>query len=108
MLDDFFSNGNVYVIDDQWHEAKPLLQTLYKCQLPHVYMDGSASNLPKSPKQVRLLFLDLNLVPGLNPSDSKTFMNKHAGILERLLANQSGSYIVLVWSKQEDTFLNRC
>tara|TARA_R110000796_G_scaffold77584_2_gene173214 strand:+ start:81491 stop:82900 length:1410 start_codon:yes stop_codon:yes gene_type:complete len=105
MLDDFFSNGNVYVIDDQWHEAKPLLQTLYKCQLPHVYMDGSASNLPKSPKQVRLLFLDLNLVPGLNPSDSKTFMNKHAGILERLLANQSGSYIVLVWSKQEDTFL---
>lgn len=105
MLDNYFSTGNVYIIDDKINEASPIINSLYKNQIPHIYLDGSLSNLPKYPKQVRLLFLDLNLKPSLNPKDKKSFKNIHAGILNRLLANNASSYLILVWSKQEDTFL---
>jgi hypothetical protein len=105
MLDNYFSTGNVYIIDDQKSEAFPLIDSLYKHQIPHVYMDGTAGKLPKNPKQVRLIFLDLNLRQGANPLDKKSFKNNHAGILNKLLANNSSSYIILVWSKEEKNYL---
>jgi hypothetical protein len=105
MIDKYFSSGNVYVIDDQITEATPIINSLYSHQIPHIYLDGSSKSLPKENRQVRLIFLDLNLKPSLNPKDKKSFKNIHAGILNKLLANNSSSYIVLVWSKQEDTYL---
>ncbi|GAA0871104.1 hypothetical protein GCM10009117_02490 [Gangjinia marincola] len=106
MIDKYFSTGNVYVIDDQLTEATPIIKSLYSHQIPHIYLDGSSKSLPKESRQVRLIFLDLNLKPTLNPKDKKSFKNIHAGILNKLLANNSSSYLILVWSKQEDTFLN--
>ncbi|WP_299311651.1 hypothetical protein [uncultured Aquimarina sp.] len=105
MIDDYFSTGNVYVIDDQINEATPIINSLYSHQIPHIYLDGGTKGLPKEKRQVRLIFLDLNLKPTLNPKDKKSFKNIHAGILNKLLANNSSSYLILVWSKQEDTFL---
>lgn len=104
MVSDFFSNGSVYVIDDQANEAAPLIKALYKHQVPHIYLDGSAAGLPKSPKQVRVILLDLNLKPGTATQDAKSFKSIHAGILSKLLANEASSYIVLVWSKEEATY----
>jgi len=106
MLDNYFSTGNVYVIDDQKNEASPLVDSLFKHHIPHIYMDGSASKLPKNPKQTRLIFLDLNLKQGTNPLDKKSFKNNHASILNRLLANNSSSYVILVWSKEENSYLS--
>jgi hypothetical protein len=101
-----FSSGNVYVIDDFYEEAKPIIDSLYKLQIPHIYSDGSKSNLPSSQVQVRLIFLDLNLKPSQNPDDKKSFKNMHASILNQLLENNSSSYIILIWSKEADTRLN--
>lgn len=104
MLDNYFSTGNIYVIDDQKNEVDPLINSLFKHQIPHIYMNGSKSNLPKNPKQVRLLFLDLNLKKGA--LDKKSFKSTHAGILDKLLANKSSSYIILIWSKEENSWLS--
>lgn len=105
MISNHFSSGNVYVIDDIFEEAKPIIDSLYKLQIPHIYSDGSGSSLPDQPVQVRLIFLDLNLKPTVNPEDKKSFMNLHASILNKLLENNSCSYVVLVWSKEEETLL---
>lgn len=106
MLNNYFSTGNVYIVDDQINEATPLINSLFKHQIPHIYMDGTAGMLPKEPTQVRLLFLDLNLKKGINPTDKKSFKDTHAGILNKLLANSSSSYIILVWSKEENAYLD--
>lgn len=106
MIHNSFSSGNVYIIDDQIGEAQPIINSLYKHHIPHVFSDGSRSSLPKIPKQVRLIFLDLNLLPSMNPEDKKSFKGLHAQILNQLLANNSSSYLILIWSKQEDTYLN--
>lgn len=105
MVSDFFANGSVYVIDDQANEAAPLINALNRHQIPHIYLDGSASGLPKSPKQVRVILLDLNLKPGTATQDAKSFKSIHAGILGKLLANEASSYMVLVWSKEEKAYL---
>ncbi|KIC03775.1 hypothetical protein OA88_01345 [Flavobacterium sp. JRM] len=105
MISNHFSSGNVYVIDDIFEEAKPIIDSLYKLQIPHIYSDGSRSSLPELPVQVRLIFLDLNLKPTINPEDKKSFMTLHASILNKLLENKSSSYVILVWSKEEETFL---
>ncbi|MDI5889317.1 hypothetical protein [Flavobacterium yafengii] len=106
MMSNYFSSGNVYVIDDVFEEAKPIINSLYKLQIPHIYSDGSGSSLPELPVQVRLIFLDLNLKPTINPEDKKSFKNLHASILNKLLENNSCSYVVLVWSKEEETLLS--
>ena len=105
MISNYFSSGNVYVIDDIFEEAKPIIDSLYKHQIPHIFSDGSRSNLPKTPQHVRLIFLDLNLYPATNPASVNDFKSKHSSILNALLANNSSSYIVLIWSKEEDTKL---
>jgi len=106
MISNYFSSGNVYVIDDVFEEAKPIIDSLYKLHVPHIYSDGSGSSLPKTPLQVRLIFLDLNLKPSINPADKKSFMDLHASVLNKLLENNSSSYMILVWSKEEETLLN--
>lgn len=106
MISNYFSSGNVYVIDDVFEEAKPIIDSLYKLHVPHIYSDGSGSSLPKIPLQVRLIFLDLNLKPSINPADKKSFMDLHASVLNKLLENNSSSYMILVWSKEEETLLN--
>lgn len=105
MISNYFSSGNVYVIDDVFEEAKPIINSLYKHQIPHIFSDGSRSKLPKTPQHVRLIFLDLNLYPATNPASIKDFKSKHSSILNALLANNSSSYIILIWSKEEDTKL---
>lgn len=106
MIDNYFSTGNVYVIDDQISEAKPIINSLYRHQVPHIYFDGSPRSLPEVAKQVRMIFLDLNLKPSLGPDDIKSFKSMHASILNKLLANKSSSYLILVWSKQENAYLD--
>lgn len=106
MISNYFSSGNVYVIDDVYEEAKPIIDSLYKLHIPHIYSDGSGSSLPSIPLQIRLIFLDLNLKPSINPSDKKSFMDLHASVLNKLLENNSSSYIILVWSKEEETLLD--
>lgn len=105
MISKYFS-GNVYVIDDQINEAQPIIDALYKNHVPHIYSDGKRSSLPSEPQHVRLIFLDLNLFPALNPRDKNSFKGSHAAILTNLLSNKSGSYIILIWSKQEDTYFD--
>jgi len=105
MISNYFSSGNVYVIDDSFDEARPIINSLYAHQIPHIFSDGSRASLPKTPQQVRLIFLDLNLSPSSNPVSVKDFKSKHASILNALLANNSSSYIILIWSKDEDTKL---
>ena len=58
MIDNYFSTGNVYVIDDQVNEATPIINSLYSHQVPHIYLDGGTKGLPAGNGTVFKMFPD--------------------------------------------------
>ncbi|MEM9886303.1 MAG: hypothetical protein AAF849_10445 [Bacteroidota bacterium] len=112
MVGNYFKTGKTIVIDDQLEEAKPLLNSLYKHQIPHYYSDGRPSSdfpLPSKPTQFRLVFLDLNLQlqSSMGSSDSdayKNFKAQHSNIFESILGNDNHSYILVIWSQEEEEY----
>lgn len=113
MIGNYFKTGKTIVIDDQYEEAKPLLKSLYKHQIPHYYSDGRPNSddfpLPDEKLHFRLIFLDLNLQlqSSMGSSDSdefKNFKTQHLGILERILKNDNHSYLLVIWSQEEEKY----
>jgi hypothetical protein len=117
-MQQYFKTGKTIVIDDQYSEAKPLLDALSRNQIPFLYTQGKPNSdfpLPNSnPEDAQyfsLIFLDLNLdfkFAGSqigNDSDEKTFKGTHAEILNTIVRNKNKSFIVVIWSNEEENFL---
>ncbi len=90
-------NGSVVIIDDRVEEALPLLKVLSKHQVPVTYfMGGEPDELPEQPiSNIRLLFLDLNLVDSTNIKTIRSALIKN---LERIVSKENGPYIMILWS----------
>lgn len=107
MIGNYFKTGKTIVIDDQYEEAQPLLNSLYDLGIPHHYSDGSPSTLPKKPLHFRLIFLDLELISRTSmhsntaKDDYKNFKSKHIGILDKVLKNNNESFILVIWSTEK-------
>jgi hypothetical protein len=94
-------NGRVVVIDDDEKEAFPLIRALSKENIPVYYFKGELEELPSSPLfEARIIFLDINLVQG--STNEKTKASQAAGIVDRLVGNNSGPYILIIWAKHDD------
>lgn len=115
----YFRTGKTLVIDDQYNEARPLLDALSKNQIPFFYTQGKPhsdfplpNSDPKDSQFYNLIFLDLNLdfkFAGSqigNDAEEKTFKGTHAQILNLVLRNRNRSFIIIVWSNEEETFLS--
>lgn len=113
MIGNYFKTGKTIVIDDVYEQAVPLLNSLYRHQIPHYYSDGGINSkfpLPKNKLHFRLVFLDLNLKPQLSAGgsggdDFKNFKAHHLNIIDKILKNENHSYVLVIWSRDEDKYL---
>ncbi|TYP97456.1 hypothetical protein C7447_104142 [Tenacibaculum adriaticum] len=114
MIQQYFKTGKTIVIDDQYEEAKPLLDALTRLHIPFIYSQGKPNSkfpLPdrKNPFHYNLVFMDLNLdfkfTGGLSTEgNQKTFKGLHSQILNNLLKNDNRSFILIIWSNEEEEY----
>lgn len=95
------SDGSVLVVDDKWDEALPLIQLLSSKGIPATYYSGAQSELPPVPIQkIRLAFFDIQLFPG---GSSVNYASTILGLIERLIPEENGPYVLVLWSKRLET-----
>ncbi|MGL4588080.1 MAG: hypothetical protein ACRCVQ_13755 [Acinetobacter ursingii] len=96
--------GRVIIIDDEIDQALPLINYLSKYRYPFKYFNGDLENLPEQDNgfdDIRLLFLDLNLVDNSIPD--RTHFSKIKAVLNRVIKEVSYPYLLVVWSRHEET-----
>ena len=59
-------NGRIAIVDDKIDQASPLMRVFAKNNIPYVYYEGTNPDyFPEKPENdIRILFLDLNLLDG--------------------------------------------
>ena len=104
-------DGSIVIIDDQYNEAKPLLDILTKNGHPSIYFDGDLDNLPKNKsldnvplERVRVVFADIQLKPALTEDQYVSFIIEH---LNSLISDKNGPYVLIVWSGKEVQLADR-
>ncbi|MDB5526053.1 MAG: hypothetical protein JWM58_3816 [Rhizobium sp.] len=99
-----FSFGRYVVVDDNKDEMRLLVEALHGDGTPCVgalYDPGAGDLKPEHFSNVRLLFLDLHLVPGqgTNPNARYSLL---AGLLEGNISTTGGPYIVVLWTSHPE------
>jgi hypothetical protein len=95
-------NGSVVIIDDQPAEAMPIIKALSKKGISSTYYTGERQELPLMPNQnVRLLFLDLQLMEN---SDPRTIATMIVNVLKRVIPDKNGPYLLVIWSKKSNIY----
>lgn len=96
-------DGSVLIIDDRVEEALPLMKLLSQDGIAFTYYSGTKdSELPEKPVQkIRLAFIDIQL---FEPSDANTYAQNVLRLLDRIIPDENGPYILIVWSKLEDVY----
>jgi len=88
--------GSVVIIDDQFEEALPLMLLLSNHGIPYTYYSGKDTELPVSPTQkIRIAMVDIQL---FGPSDPHTYAQNILRILEKLIPENNGPFLLLIWS----------
>lgn len=96
--------GSVVIIDDRPEEALPIMLALSKNGIACTYFRGYKQNeLPTKPIQpVRLVILDLQLFDGV--TDPHIIASSLIQILKKIISEQNGPYLLLLWSKKENLY----
>lgn len=96
------NGGKVVIVDDCFQEILPLINILNRNVIPVTYYTGRASELPLRPLQgIRVFFLDLRFSPNV---DSKTIVSNACHILEAILGENNGPYLLIIWSSTGDEY----
>ncbi|MBO9620737.1 MAG: hypothetical protein J7539_17065, partial [Niabella sp.] len=118
-MQQYFKTGKTIIIDDQYDEARPLMDALLRSQIPFFYTEGKPNSSfplpnidPKDAQYYNLVFLDLNLdfkfaggqIGG--ETDEKTFKSTHAKLLDTIIKNKNRSFILVIWSNEEENYAN--
>ncbi len=91
-------NGSIVIIDDVYSEAAPLMSFFSKNSCPYLYYTGDFGELPGVPnKEVRIVFLDFNLLPAITGAHSTN--TQILSILDKIIGDDNGPYLLVVWSK---------
>jgi hypothetical protein len=101
-------DGSIVIIDDQYVEAKPLLDMLSSNGYPSIYFNGDVGSLPPDGtflERVRVVFADIQLLPAMTGVDAYAQMIIQQ--LNRLISTTNGPYILLVWSQMEEVYADR-
>lgn len=101
----FLKNCNkVVVIDDQINEALPLIKLLSGTGANTLYYSGVPEEMPEKPLAgVRLVFCDLRFS---TTTDSKSIISNVLAMLRRIISENNGPYILMVWSTHQDEYID--
>lgn len=99
-------NGRIAIIDDHVDQALPLMRVLASHNMPYVFYDASqmATYMPEKPENdIRILFLDLNLVGGRD-SQPKDIHSMLYTTIKSVISPDNYPYVVILWSRQEKDY----
>lgn len=95
--------SKVVVIDDQINEALPLIKLLSEKGATTLYYSGVPEEMPESPLVgVRLVFCDLRFS---TTTDSKSIISNVLAMLRKIISENNGPYILMVWSTHQDEYI---
>lgn len=98
-------NGRIAIVDDVIEQALPLMRVLSKNNIPYVFYKGDDINfLPEQPENdIRILFLDLNLLGGrdTNPKDIRSVL---FSTINKIISPYNYPYVLILWSRQESEY----
>ena len=93
-------NGAVVIVDDQIEEALPLMNALSKMDIAYKYFTGKQDELPATPlKNVRILFLDIELEGMQGVTEDKTKLSALANVISKIISKDCSPYIIIAWTK---------
>lgn len=99
-------NGRIAIIDDVYEQAEPLIKVLSKNQMPYVFYKGmDLGFLPEEGKRyndIRLLFLDINLIDDSAAPDEKRMKGALITTLKRVLSPDNFPYSIIFWSRHQE------
>lgn len=102
-------NGRIAIVENEMDQAMPLFKEFSKNQMPYVFYKGDDYTfLPQENSRfndIRLLFLDLNLLDKAKPS-VKQVKSTLYGVLKRVISEKNYPYSIVLWSKQEGDYAN--
>jgi hypothetical protein len=99
-------NGRIAIVDDQPEQALPIMNLFAKLQIPYVYYDSQATNLPDPESlynDIRILFLDINLLDNSRRKDVE-LKSKLVGVLNRIISSENYPYLIIYWSREADEY----
>ena len=95
--------SKVVVIDDQINEALPLIKLLSEKGATTLYYSGVPEEMPENPLVgIRLVFCDLRFS---TTTDSKSIISNVLAMLRKIIDENNGPYILLVWSTHQDEYI---
>jgi len=92
------SDGSVLIVDDKIEEALPLIKLLSQKGIAFTYFSGKNTELPpvlNRNQKIRLVFVDIQL---FGPSDSHSYSQNILRILDSVLPDNNGPYVLIIWS----------
>lgn len=99
-------NGRIAIIDDVYEQAEPLIRILSKNQMPYTFYKGVDSRyLPGENERfndIRLLFLDINLIDDTAVPNEKQMRSALVYSLERVLSANNFPYSIIYWSRHQE------
>ncbi len=100
-------NGRVAIVDDSIAQALPLIRVLSKNNIPFAFYKGDDSeSFPEKPdNDIRILFLDLNLLSG-RVQKKKDIRSSLITTLKHILSPENYPYILILWSRQEVEYID--
>jgi hypothetical protein len=96
-------NGRIAIIDDQFDQALPIINVLSKNKQACTYYSGDLQFLPNQdevPNDIRLLFLDINLIDNAEHTD-KEIKGRLVPVLKRVIPENNHPYLLVYWSRHE-------
>ena len=98
-------NGRIAIIDDVIEQALPLMRVLSKNRIPYVFYKGNRmEDLPDKPdNDIRILFLDLNLLDGRD-AQPKDIQSALYSVIVRIISPSNYPYVIVLWSRQEKQY----
>lgn len=95
--------NKIVVIDDQINEALPLIKLLSEQGANTLYYSGVPEEMPENPLVgVRLVFCDLRFS---TTTDSKSIISNILAMLRKIISENNGPYILIVWSTHQDEYI---
>lgn len=98
-------NGRIAIVDDQIEQALPLMRVFAKNNIPYVFYRGTDQDyLPERPENdIRILFLDLNLLDGRD-NQPKDIRSALFATIRRIISPNNYPYLLVLWSRQEKEY----
>ena len=98
-------NGRIAIVDDQIDQALPLMRVFAKNNIPYLFYKGTDPEfLPERPENdIRILFLDLNLLDGRDyqPKDIRSTL---FATISHIISPNNYPYLLILWSRQEKEY----